>query len=339
MSDPVLELLAAPPSPSLSVDEHAVYAGGRRRLRRRTLRRTGIGVVGIVGVAAIAFGALGTGVGTDALPAAPTPTASSSGRVSAELLDGRYAVEVVPGAGKDQPNVIFYAINNGKRTQLAGSSVTPDVVSLGTGSGADGVMLGTAPADLAKSLTITPGAKGGVQQDEAILPGTDYKAIALKFDDPSDVNTYRGMIWMDDAGSGIVRDAMGNRLPSTKLADRDTFFVAPDAKVMGFFTADGGSLKPMAADEPMTTLGSGRKDAGGDWQWHSYALLPQGARSIDFTWTGTDYHSQVFVDTLPDGAGVVAFADATGPGAGTGPLVTSVTWVDKAGTRHTEAVK
>ncbi|MFC7487689.1 hypothetical protein ACOCJ7_15890 [Knoellia sp. CPCC 206453] len=333
MSDPILELLAAPPNPSMTVDETAVYAGGRRRLRRRTLRRTAVGVVGVVGVAAIAFGALGTGIGNDALPAGPSPSASSSGRVSAELLDGRYAVEVIPGAGADQPNVIFSSITNGKRTQLAGSSASPDVVSLGTGSGADGVMLGTAPADLAKSLTV---ADGGIQQDEALLPGTDYKAYALEFDNPSDVETYRGTIWMDDTGSGIVRDAMGNRLPSTKLAGSDTFFVAREAKVIGVFTTDGGSTKPLPAGP--ATMGYGEKAKGGLWSWRSVTLLPTGARSIDFTWSGDEYHSEVFVEQLPESEGVAAFADGSAVGTSAGPIVTKVTWTDKAGTRHTESV-
>lgn len=338
MSDPILDLLAAPPSPALSVDEQAVYAGGRRRLRRRTLRRTGMGVVGVVGAAAIAFGALGAGIDNDALPSGPSPSASSSAHVSAELFDGTYAVEVIPGAPADQPNVKFYRVENGKRTYLAGSSVTSDVVSLGTGSGADGVMLGTAPADLAKSLTIAPGAKGGMRQDEALLPGTDYKAYALTFDDPSDVEKYTGTIWMDDTGSGVVRDAMGNRLPSVTVAGRDTFFVAREAGVMGAFNPEGGWTKPLASGGLSTTMGTGKKGpSGGSWTWRSVTLLPAGARDVAFTWVNDDYHSQVNLETLPDGEGVVATSDATGPGSGTGPLVTSVTWLDKAGTRHTEA--
>lgn len=338
MSDPILELLAAPPSPSLFVDEHAVYAGGRRRLRRRTLRRTGIGVVGVVGAAAIAFGALGTGVDNDALPAGPTPSVSTAGRVSAELLDGRYAVEVIPGAAADQPNVIYYRkqTETGAMIRLAGSDASPEVVSLGSGSGAEGVMLGTAPADLAKSLTVAPGAKGGVQQDEAVLPGTDYKAYALKFDDPTDVENYKGTVWMDDTGSGIVRDAMGNRLPSTKLAGTDTFFVAREAKVIGVFTTDGGSTKPLPAGP--ATMGYGQQDKDGLWSWRSVTLLPTGAHSIDFTWSGDEYHSEVLVEQLPGGEGVVAFADGSAVGTSTGPIVTKVTWTDKAGTRHTESV-
>jgi hypothetical protein len=256
--------------------------------------------------------------------------------VSAALFNGAWSVEVRPGVPDYQPNVVFYKGSGASRQQLAGSSADPSVVSLGTGSGAEGVMLGTAPANLAKSLTIAD-AKGGVQQDEALLPGTDYKAYALKFDNPSDVETYRGTIWMDDTGSGIVRDAMGNRLPSTKLAGTDTFFVAREANVIGVFTTGGGSTKPLPAGP--ATMGYGQKDKGGLWSWRSVTLLPTGARSIDFTWSGDEYHSEVFVEQLPGGEGVVAFADGSAVGTSTGPTVTKVTWTDKAGTRHTEAVE
>lgn len=338
MSDPILELLAAPPSPSMSIDEDAVYAGGRRRLRRRTLRRTGFGLGAAAAAAAVAFGVVGTGVGGEALPAGPPSSSSSSNqRVSAALFDGAWSVEVRPGAPADQPNIVFYKGSGASRQQLAGSSADASVVSMGTGSGADGVMLGTAPADLAKSLTITPDAKGGVQQDEAPLPGTDYKAYALKFDNPLDVETYRDTIWMDDTGSGIVRNAMGSTLPSLKLAGTDTFWVDREAGQMGVFIKDGGSTKPIGTGLT-TTMGYGQKAEGGLWSWRSVTLLPAGARNIDFTWTGDETHSKVTVEPLSSGEGIVAFADGSAVGTSTGPIVTTVTWTDKAGTRHTDAV-
>lgn len=76
MSDPILELLAAPPNPAMSVNEDVVRAGGLRRLRRRTLRRTVVGVTVFIGAAAVAFSALGAGTAHDTLPAFPTPTAT-----------------------------------------------------------------------------------------------------------------------------------------------------------------------------------------------------------------------------------------------------------------------
>ncbi|EAQ00002.1 hypothetical protein JNB_07524 [Janibacter sp. HTCC2649] len=342
MSDPILELLAAPPNPSMVVDETAVYAGGRRRLRRRTLRRSAVGVVGVVGVAAIAFGALGTDFGTDALPAGPSPTASSSGRVSAELLDGRYAVEVIPGAGKDQPNVIFSSITNGKRTQLAGSSASSDVVSLGTGSGADGVMLGTAPAGATGLLTITRPSSGGIRPssggmttDQQRLPGTDYQAIALDFEKVGDVSNYVDTIWMNT--SGEVRDARGNRLPSTAIGTGETFFVAHDSGVMGVFNPGGGSTRPLS-DGQTTTLGTGEKADGGPWAWRSVTLLPEGSKEVSFEWVNADSGAGDVI-TKPIPGGVVAWAQASAPSTSTGPTVRSVTWLDVVGTRHTEVVK
>ncbi|MEO7269121.1 MAG: hypothetical protein ABIW49_07935 [Knoellia sp.] len=340
MSDPILELLAAPPNPSMSLDEHSVYAGGRRRLRRRTLRRTAVGVVGAVGVAAIAFGALGSGAGNDALPAGPSPTAASSGRVSAELLDGRYAVEVIPGAGKDQPNVIFYSITNGRRTQLAGSSASPDVVSLGTGSGADGVMLGTAPADATTFANITRSDDssngGGLNMDQQPLPGTDYQAVALDFEKAGGVDSYVDTIWMNAAGE--VRNAQGQRLPSVRISATETVFVSHDDAEMGVFMPGGSASRPLGKGES-TTLGYGEKPEEGSWSWNSVTLLPEGSRDIKLVWADAATKIDPVIFPSTGGSGVIVVGRATAPVSSAGPNVTSVMWTDSAGTRHTDAVE
>ena len=336
MPDPILELLAAPPSPTMAIDEGAVHTGGRRRLRRRTLRRSGIGVAGLVGAAAIVFGTLGSGPGGKALPAGPSPTTASTFSAVADVLDGRYAVEVVPGAPSGQPNVVFYAVRDGKRQQLAGSDASPDVVSLGTGSGADGVMLGTAPADATAFLTITrEGTQGGIQTDHQPLHGTAYQAVALKFDDPKEVDAYVDTFWTD--AEGEVHDARGTRLPSAKLGATGRFFVGRDSGVMGVFTADGGSTRPLS-NEATTTMGYGQKPDGGDWTWRSITLLPKGATDVSVT---SDARTVVAGTnlTLPTTGEVVTWADLSAPGNGPGPRVTSVSWTDAAGTRHTEAVE
>ena len=129
MSDPILELLAAPPNPSMSVDEDAVHAGGRRRVRRRALRRTAVGVAGVAGAAAFAFAAIGSDCDrASTLPAGPPPAVSTVGRISVELLDGRYAVELVPGTSANQPLVAFHAVRGGERYQLGTSSTMPEMV-------------------------------------------------------------------------------------------------------------------------------------------------------------------------------------------------------------------
>jgi hypothetical protein len=337
MSDPILELLAAPPSPIMAVDESAVHAGGRRRLRRRTLRRTGIGVAGLVGAAAIAFGTLGAGPGGEALPAGPSPTTSSTFSAVADVLDGRYAVKVVPGAPSGQPNVVFYAVRDGKRQQLAGSDASPDVVSLGTGSGADGVMLGTAPADATAFLTITrDGTQGGIQTDHQPLPGTAYQAVALKFDDPKEVDAYVDTFWTNSLSE--VRTARGSLLASVPTNDGDRFFLAREASTMGVFMADGsgGSTRPLTTGDS-TTMGYGQKTDGGEWSWKSVTQLPKGSRDVSFEWADASRTTDVTTGSL--GTAEVAFASATAPAAGSGPTVTSVSWTDTAGTRHTEAVR
>lgn len=333
MSDPILELLATPPNPSMSVDEHSVYAGGRRRLRRRTLRRTGFGLVGVVGAAAIALGALGSGIDNDALPAGPSPSASSSGRVSAELLDGRYAVEVVLGAPADQPNVTFYVMKDGERQQLAGSSVSADMVSMGTGSGAEGVMLGTAPANATNILNVVRPGSGGLTMDQQPLPGTDYQAVAFDFGKAGDTDGYIDTIWMNDLSE--VRNARGTRLPSTKVSPKETFFIAQESGQMGVFMP-GGSTSKALGKGLSTTLGYGEKPEVGSWTWTSVTLLPQGAQDVKNVWADAATETEPVSHTTA--AGVVVVATATAPVSSGGPRVTSVTWTDTAGTRHTEKV-
>lgn len=335
MSDPILELLAAPPNPSMRVDETAVYAGGRRRVRRRAVRRGALGMVGVVGAATIAFAALGTGVDRSALPAGPSPSGGTAGRVSADVLDGRFAVEVVPGAPADQPNVIFYAVKDGKRQQLAGSSGTADVVSMGTGSGAEGVMLGTAPAEATAFLTVTRDGTStdGLEMDKQPLPGTDYQAVALDFEDPSGPERYLDTVWLDR--SGTVRSGIGQRLPSVLVpGTTDRVFVAREAGRLGVFIESGGSLTPLRSSGP-TELGYGEKPDGGDWTWRSSVLLPAGATDVRFRWSPSTRGGEVTLLPLPDRAGTVA----TAPADGDGPALLAVTWTDDSGGRHTDAVE
>lgn len=340
MSDPVLDLLAAPPSPDMSVDERSVYAGGRRRLLRRTLRRTGFGVGAAAAAAAVAFAVVSPGVGGEALPAGPPPppTAETSvQRVSAELLDGLYAVEVIPNAAADQPNVIYYRkqTETGAMIRLAGSDASPEVVSLGGGSGAEGVMLGTAPASATAFLTITrDGTSGGIEQDVQPLPGTGYQAVALRFENPRETDSYVGTAWTN--AKDEVRSATGVRLPSAKVGATDIFWVDRESATMGVFTPDGGSTKPVA-HQLSTTMGYGQREDGKDWTWRSVTLLPKGSRDVTFTSDATTVVGPR--QTLTTTGEVVAWQDLSAPGDGPSPRVTGVTWTDEAGTRHTDAVK
>jgi len=140
-------------------------------------------------------------------------------------------------------------------------------------------------------------------------------------------------VWTNAAGE--VRSATGVRLPSAKLGATDTVWVDRESAILGVFTAGGGSTKPIG-DQLSTTMGYGQREDGKDWNWRSVSLFPAGARSISFGWANADSHSKVSTTTLPEGAGVVAMADATASGTSQGPIVTSVTWTDAAGTRHTE---
>lgn len=78
MSDAILELLSAPPTPDLSVDVDAILTAGRRRARRRDLARV-LAVAAVTLALATAGLAIATRPGLVTLPADhPTTTAPSS---------------------------------------------------------------------------------------------------------------------------------------------------------------------------------------------------------------------------------------------------------------------
>ena len=85
MSDPLLELLAAPPAPSMTVDEVAIHRGGRRRVRRQRAMRVAVAAVVVCGIGCVAWVA-----GPRAQTTAPAATPPSRA-VTASLLDGPVA--------------------------------------------------------------------------------------------------------------------------------------------------------------------------------------------------------------------------------------------------------
>ena len=70
MSDDLLELLASPPVPPMAIDERAVYAGGRARVRRRSRVRGGLAAATAIALAGQAWTALPVGGGTALRPGA-----------------------------------------------------------------------------------------------------------------------------------------------------------------------------------------------------------------------------------------------------------------------------
>ncbi|WP_353952988.1 hypothetical protein V6K52_06020 [Knoellia sp. S7-12] len=335
MSDPILELLATPPNPSMSVDEHAVHAGGRRRLRRRTLRRTAAGLVGVVGIAAIAFGALGTGVDNDALPANPSPSI----RTSAELFDGRFAVGTSDMGGST--SITFSSLVNGRFKFFGATEPVPNAVWFfpkDAGSTprdmGDGVIVGTAPANATAFLTHGVWGQDGSTMDSQPIPGTDYQAVAIDYEDFHDINGYVTTYWRDDTAT--VRDGAGVVIPSGRIpGSTDVAFVDRTQGQLGIFGSEGtSSLRPLSAAGPVVT---GDQDDKGTWSVRATAVLPVGARDPSFTWKNGTVAAATVVALGQ--AGVVASATAEAPGSSAFPAVASVNWTDAAGTRHTDEVK
>lgn len=132
MSDPVLDLLAAPPVPPMAVDEEAIRSGGRRRVRRQRAVRS------VATIAAV--GAIG-GLGWAALPqrSAAPPAASATQSKAPSPLDTK--VDQVAAS----PTAVEVSLQDGTRVwidpgdpskrghmQMAARSATGE--ALGTGA-------------------------------------------------------------------------------------------------------------------------------------------------------------------------------------------------------------
>ena len=82
-------------------------------------------------------------------------------------------------------------------------------------------------------------------------------------------------------------------------------------------------------------MGYGQKPDGGGWTWQSATLLPAGARDVAFVWADAQTTTDASLQSLGTRR-EVAFGGGHGPRRELGPAVTSVSWTDAAGTRHTE---
>lgn len=109
MSDPLLELLAAPPAPPMTVDEVAIHRRGRRRVHRQRATRGAVALVVACGLGGVAWAAAPRAqvIAPAATPSSHTATvspwegpvaqiASSPTAVPLELSDGA-RVWVDPG--------------------------------------------------------------------------------------------------------------------------------------------------------------------------------------------------------------------------------------------------
>jgi hypothetical protein len=101
MSDPLLDLLATPPAPSMTVDEDAIHRGGRRRVRHQRATRGVVAAVVACGLGGVAWAAAPRAqvINPAATPPSHTATvsplerqvariASSSTAVALQLADG-----------------------------------------------------------------------------------------------------------------------------------------------------------------------------------------------------------------------------------------------------------
>lgn len=329
MSDPILDLLAAPPSPSLSVDEGAVYAGGRRRLRRRTLRRTGIGVVGIVGGAAIAFSAMGAGVSDDStLPAGPSPAVSASSEMT-PLAGGRFAIQILNTDGV--PLARLAEVTDGQANEVATLPVHPDRIALDVASAQDGLMIGLVPARAVSTSFTTSGRNGSSSTTLVPMPGTKYQAVVLDFEKAFDVPEMPTALWVDDQGQ--VYDIDGSKAPSVTIpGTKDHAFFTHRSRQIGVVEPDGWHVKDFPSDwlPNMQT----QFQQTGVWRTRAIVRVPiNSPQSVSMSWDGATSESEVGILPLGDSPWAIVVGTVDGRAK-----LTSLTYQDEAGEEHRSAV-
>lgn len=112
MSDPMLELLAAPPSPPMSVDEDAVRLGGRRRLRRRRTLQYAAAAITVCALGGVGWVALPTAQSSLTSPAAGPPSTSATGAPSSgSVLTS--SLDAAVGRVATSPTAVMLTLSDG----------------------------------------------------------------------------------------------------------------------------------------------------------------------------------------------------------------------------------
>ena len=296
----------------LGIDPGEVMAAGTRLVRRRRATRGGAALV-TAGVLALAgWGALGAPApGGQALPAGEaSPSVSASARVNAafptDVGGVRYVVEVDrrPGA---QPNVRYLAEKAGSRTQVGGAQVDltrATTTPVGSGTGAERVLLGLLPAHATASFMMQKeGSTGGLRTEVQPLPGTAWQAVMYTFDSPSfGPTSYETTYWSDAAG--VVRDGMGEVVPTGRLSGGAVVFVDTARSALGVFDDGQTALADRRPDPRRLRLLSVGRGQDGTMAVRDVALLPPGASAPRPTFTGATRDATTRTFSIPGFTGV-----------------------------------
>ena len=132
MSDPLLELLAAPPAPPMTVDEVAIHRGGRRRVHRRRATRGAVAAVVACGMGGVAWAV--TPRAQVIAPAATSPSHTATSPVEGPV--GRIASSptAVPLELPDGARVWVDPGDMSKRGQMRVAARSATGAELGAGS-------------------------------------------------------------------------------------------------------------------------------------------------------------------------------------------------------------
>src|SRR6478672_7768063 len=133
MSDPLMELLAAPPAPSMRVDESAIHRGGRRRVRRQRATRVAVAAVVACGIGGVAW-APAPRIQTAAPAATPPPLAVTASPLEGPVAQISSSPTAVPLRLSDGARVWVDPGDLSKRGQMRVAARSAAGAELGAGS-------------------------------------------------------------------------------------------------------------------------------------------------------------------------------------------------------------
>jgi hypothetical protein len=342
MSDPVLELLREPVAPHMSVDEDAVYAGGRRRVRRRAIQRgvAGVAAAGVVAFAVTAWWPDGSShtarlpAGTLSVPnPAPTDTRWST-QLGLSNAD-EPSVVTVQLAAQDMSLRVYVgrdstAIGPQIATIAAITPIEPHVVR----TASDQWFVILSPLTV---RNVSAQAEGlGLTSSAHELTELGLRVEVAHTEKPATVDRLAPLTWLSGQGryvssTGEVADRGSLGMPTETL----TAYVFEELGIYGVAWSDRAvttSRSFWADGVPVISYGVPAQN-GRPAGWQVTVFLPLGTENLSLTTApGTSQDARAYSYLK----GYLVVSTTISGGSSTGAPVSEISWTDSSGVDHVQ---
>jgi hypothetical protein len=327
MPDPLLDQLRQPSTPPMNVDRAAVIEGGRRRVRRRSLRWAGAALAAAAVIAAVAWP---VGRLWDSLPWVP-PAASGRVLTVAESDETGERVELRRQDGGTTADAYVVGRNGSTVASLGavGLADPAKLPALKVHAGARWAVAVT-PGSWSRPFPVFTGVTSvGAAWHDAQRAPTGALVTAFEFTEPFREARSFPLLAVD--GDSVV-SSTGEGPDVLELSDQLTVV---RFQQLGFFgTLSGGTLygSLVREDDPMPWQKQGVTIPGLGAEGTTVVLLPDGADQVSVVprFDFQSYDGEYETRPMP-GGGVVLFLGLT-------EVALDVSWTDEAGTRHTRTL-